>query len=73
MSFEITHKDKKTNARIGKLKTKSGTAETPFFMPVATRAVTKGLTSEELHKMGVQSVISNALILYLRNGSEIIN
>jgi queuine tRNA-ribosyltransferase len=72
MSFTITHKDKKTNARIGKLKTKSGTAETPFFMPVATRAVTKGLTSEELHKMGVQSVISNALILYLRNGSEII-
>ncbi len=72
MSFKIIHKDKKTNARIGKLKTKSGTAETPFFMPVATRAVTKGLTSEELHEMGVQSVISNALILYLRNGSEII-
>lgn len=70
--FEITHKDKKTNARIGKLKTKNGTAETPFFMPVATRGVTKGLTSEELHEMGVQSVISNALILYLQNGSEII-
>ena len=70
--FKITHKDKKTNARIGKLKTKNGTAETPFFMPVATRGVTKGLTSEELHQMKVQSVISNALILYLRQGSEII-
>jgi queuine tRNA-ribosyltransferase len=72
MTFTITHKDKTTNARIGKLKTKSGTAETPFFMPVATRGVTKGLTSEELHKMEVQAVISNALILYLREGSEII-
>jgi queuine tRNA-ribosyltransferase len=72
MSFKIIYKDKKTNARIGKLKTKNGTAETPFFMPVATRAVTKGLTSEELHEMGVQSVISNGLILYLRNGSKII-
>ena len=71
-TFTITRRDKKTKARIGKLKTKSGTAETPFFMPVATRGATKGLTSEELHKMKVQAVISNALILYLRNGSEII-
>jgi queuine tRNA-ribosyltransferase len=72
MGFKVIRKDKNTNARIGKLKTKSGTAETPFFMPVATRGVTKGLTSEELKEMKVQTVISNALILYLREGSEII-
>lgn len=72
MSFTISCKDKNTNARIGILKTKKGTAETPFFMPVATRGVTKGLTSEELEDMKAQAVISNALILYLRNGSEII-
>lgn len=41
-------------------------------MPVATRGVTKGLSSEELKEIGVKTVISNALILYLRNGSEII-
>ena len=70
--FQISHEDKNTNARIGILKTKSGKIETPFFMPVATRGVTKGLTSEELKKMGAKAVISNALILYLRNGSEII-
>lgn len=72
MVFEIINKDKKTNARIGILKTKKGTAETPFFMPVATRGVTKGLISEELEEMKAQTVISNALILYLRNGSAII-
>ncbi|NMB66486.1 tRNA guanosine(34) transglycosylase Tgt [Candidatus Woesearchaeota archaeon] len=72
MTFKIIYEDKKTKARIGKLKTKSGTAETPFFMPVATRAATKGITVEELYKMGVQTTISNALILYLRQGSEII-
>ncbi|MCK9595626.1 tRNA guanosine(34) transglycosylase Tgt [Candidatus Pacearchaeota archaeon] len=72
MVFTISHKDKTTNARIGILKTKKGTAETPFFMPVATRGVTKGLTSEELGDMKAQAVISNALILYLRHGSEII-
>ena len=71
MVFNITCKDKKTNARIGILKTKKGTAETPFFMPVATRGVVKGLTSEELNEIKIPAVISNALILYLRSGSEI--
>lgn len=71
MIFTITHKDKKTNARIGILKTKKGTAETPFFMPVATRGVVKGLTSEELNEIKIPAVISNALILYLRSGYEI--
>jgi len=72
MVFTILCKDKKTNARIGILKTKKGKVETPFFMPVATRAVTKGLTSEELNEIPAPAVISNALILYLRQGSEII-
>ena len=30
MTFTITHKDKKTLARIGILKTKTGNIETPF-------------------------------------------
>lgn len=72
MVFNIKHKDKKTNARIGILKTKKGKVETPFFMPVATRGSVKTLTSEELKDMKVPTVISNALILYLREGSEII-
>jgi queuine tRNA-ribosyltransferase len=72
MVFTITHKDKKTNARIGILKTKKGTAETPFFMPVATRGVVKGLTSEDLNEIKIPAVISNSLILYLRSGSEIV-
>ncbi|MFH1503414.1 MAG: tRNA guanosine(34) transglycosylase Tgt [Candidatus Diapherotrites archaeon] len=72
MVFTIKHKDKKTNARIGILKTKKGKVETPFFMPVATRGSVKTLTSEELKEMKIPAVISNALILYLRSGSEIL-
>ena len=72
MSLKIIFKDKKTQARIGSLKTKRGIVETPFFMPVATRGVVKGLTSEELHEIKIPAVISNALILYLRSGSEIL-
>jgi len=72
MVFTVTRKDKKTNARIGILQTKKGKVETPFFMPVATRGSVKTLTSEELKEMKVPAVISNSLILYLREGSEII-
>jgi queuine tRNA-ribosyltransferase len=72
MVFKITSKDKNTNARIGLLKTKKGKIETPFFMPVATRGSVKTLTSEELQEIKVPAVISNALILYLRSGSEIL-
>jgi tRNA-guanine family transglycosylase len=42
-------------------------------MPVATRGSVKTLTSEELKQMKVPAVISNALILYLREGSIITN
>jgi len=72
MVFKIIHKDKHTKARIGILKTKKGNIETPFFMPVATRGSVKTLTSEELQDMKIKAVISNALILSLRNGSEIL-
>ncbi len=72
MVFEIKHKDKKTSARIGILQTKKGKVETPFFMPVATRGSVKTLDSAELKEMKVPAVISNALILYLREGSQIL-
>lgn len=72
MPFTLTDQDSKTKARIGILKTKSGEVETPFFMPVATRGVVKALSAEDLQEIGIKVVISNALILYLRNGSEIV-
>lgn len=72
-TFTITHKDKSTNARIGILQTKKGKVETPFFMPVATRGSVKTLTSEELEEMKVPAVISNALILSLREGETIVD
>ncbi len=71
--FSIMHKDKKTSARVGILQTKKGKVETPFFMPVATRGSVKTLDSKELKEINVKAIISNALILYLRDGSNIIN
>jgi len=70
--FKIKHKDKKTKARIGILKTKKGEIETPFFMPVATKGTAKYISTEDLNEMGANAVISNALILSIRPGTELV-
>lgn len=70
--FTILHKDKKTKARVGVLKTKSGKIETPFFMPVATKTAVKHISACDLHKMKANAVISNAFVLFLRPGVELI-
>ncbi|MEK6928753.1 MAG: tRNA guanosine(34) transglycosylase Tgt, partial [Nanoarchaeota archaeon] len=43
-TFTILHKDKKSKARVGLLKTKSGNIKTPFFMPVATKTSVKHIS-----------------------------
>lgn len=70
--FTITHKDKKTNARIGILETKKGKIETPFFMPVATKATPKYLNSKDLEELNAKAIISNALIIHLTGNEKLI-
>ena len=70
--FSIKYRDKKTKARIGILSTKSGKIETPFFMPVATKTAVKHISACDLHKMKANAVISNAFVLSLRPGTELI-
>jgi queuine tRNA-ribosyltransferase len=70
--FRITHEDKKTKARVGILYTKKGKIETPFFMPVATKASVKYLSTHDLHDMNAKAIISNTFILHLRPGEETI-
>lgn len=69
--FEIDKHD--GNARIGKLHTKKGVAETPFFMPVSTKMTPKHIDSMKLNDMGIRAVISNAFILSMRPGSSFVN
>ncbi|MFA5856568.1 MAG: tRNA guanosine(34) transglycosylase Tgt [Candidatus Pacearchaeota archaeon] len=70
--FTINYKDKKSNARIGLLKTKKGEVETPFFMPVSTKAAAKFINPKKIEELGAQATISNAFILSLRPGTKII-
>lgn len=78
--FKITHQD--GNARVGQLTTKSGVIETPFFMPVLTKATGKYITTDDYNQLGcdpntghyvhAKSIICNSLLLSLRPGTEII-
>jgi len=70
--FKILQKDKHTKARVGKLTTKKGGIETPFFMPVATKTSVKHISSHDLEEMNCKAIISNTFILHLRPGEQLI-
>lgn len=58
------------NARTGILKTKSGEVETPFFMPVATKAVGRFVSAEDYIKVNAKAIIANAFFLSIDPGLE---
>ncbi len=70
--FKLTKQSKISRARVGKLTTQHGIVDTPFFMPIATRAAVKGLTPLELKELRAQIILSNTYHLFLRPGIEII-
>ena len=72
ISFKILKKSKRTKARLGLLKTKHGVIETPCLVPVATQAVVKTLTSEEVKETKSQILICNTYHLHLKPGEDLI-
>ncbi len=60
------------NARAGRLLTAHGVIKTPFFMPVATKGSVKLLSNEEVLSTQTQCMISNAFVLSLKPGLEVI-
>jgi queuine tRNA-ribosyltransferase len=70
--FEILYQDKKTKARLGKIKTNHGEIETPAFVAVGTAASVKSLTPEEISQTGTQIFFVNTFHLHFRPGEKII-
>jgi len=58
----------KKKLRIGKLQTKSGEIESPFFMPDATRGFARSLGQKDLMEAGVGPMVVNTYHLYLQPG-----
>lgn len=57
-------------ARRGVLETRHGFIQTPIFMPIATRAAVKTLSSEDVEALGAQIILSNTYHLLLRPGRD---
>ncbi|MFI5205924.1 MAG: tRNA guanosine(34) transglycosylase Tgt, partial [Candidatus Paceibacterales bacterium] len=72
MNFHISKKSKLSNARLGFLETSHGVIETPCLVPVATQAVVKTLTSEEVLQTKTQVLISNTFHLHLKPGEKVL-
>ncbi len=68
--FEITQQE--GASRHGTLTTRAGALQTPFFMPDATRASVRGLTSDEIADTGVGALVVNTYHLLLQPGEELI-
>ncbi|MEN8144317.1 MAG: tRNA guanosine(34) transglycosylase Tgt [Gemmatimonadota bacterium] len=58
-------------ARAGTLRLRTGSLQTPCFMPVGTQGTVKGLTPDELKAVGAQIVLGNTYHLYLRPGLDV--
>lgn len=72
IEFEVVKKSKKSNARLGILKTPHGTVQTPTLVTVGTQATVKTLTSEEIPLTKTQMVIANTYHLHLKPGEDFI-
>ena len=72
LKFEVLKKSKKSNARLGVLKTPHGEVETPCFVPVATQATVKTLRSDDIAATGTQLLIANTFHLHLKPGEKLL-
>ena len=73
LQFQLTHTDKLSAARAGKITTDHGEIETPIFMPVGTVGSVKAVTQQQLlEEVKAEIILGNTYHLYLRPGLEIL-
>ncbi|KAI6040290.1 tRNA-guanine(15) transglycosylase-like protein [Pisolithus marmoratus] len=68
MEFEVIATCNITRARVCRMKLAHGVTMLPTFMPVATQAAIKGLTTEQVESLGITLILNNTYHLNLRPG-----
>jgi len=68
LAFDVIKTDGK--ARLGRLTTPHGQADTPIFMPVGTAGTVKGVTPDQLAAAGARIILANTYHLMLRPGPQ---
>lgn len=72
ISFKVLKQSRRSQARLGLLQTPHGVVETPCLVPVATQAVVKTLTAEQVAATNTQVLIANTFHLHLRPGEQVV-
>lgn len=70
--FELLHVDRHSGARLSRLTTPRGVIDLPTFMPVGTCGTVKGLTYDQVAKVGAQITLANTYHLALRPGEDVV-
>ncbi|HCL82580.1 MAG TPA: tRNA guanosine(34) transglycosylase Tgt, partial [Chitinophagaceae bacterium] len=71
--FELTGKDRSSQARAGLIRTDHGEILTPVFMPVGTAGSVKAVTGDQLlQEVRAQIILGNTYHLYLRPGTDVL-
>ncbi|MEZ6096756.1 MAG: tRNA guanosine(34) transglycosylase Tgt [Pirellulaceae bacterium] len=70
--FRLLHRDRHTGARLAQLTTPRGVIDLPTFMPVGTCGTVKGLTFDQVAKVGSQICLGNTYHLTLRPGEDLV-
>jgi len=71
-NFKIIKEDKNSRARLGIIKTKHGSFQTPIFIPVATAATLRALDNRDIEELKAEVILANTYHLHLRPGDELI-
>lgn len=72
LKFEILHKSKKSNARVGRIHTLHGIIDTPNFVAVGTNGTLKALDNKFVESMGLQLMFCNTYHLLLHPGPQVV-
>ncbi|KAH7888671.1 tRNA-guanine(15) transglycosylase-like protein, partial [Phlebopus sp. FC_14] len=73
MQFEVIAKCPTTRARVCQMTLAHGVTMLPTFMPVATQAAIKGLTSQQVESLGITLMLNNTYHLNLRPGIKVLD
>ena len=71
-SFEILHRSKKSNARVGRITTPHGSFMTPAFVGVGTNGALKALGHDEAIESGLDLMFANTYHLMVQPGEDLI-
>ncbi len=71
-SFDISYKDPKSRARLGRLETPHGGLDTPNFIFCGTKASIKGLHPQQVKDAGADFILANTYHLMIQPGADII-